>query len=303
MSTPPPTAASDTDELLPPALLARLERLEFVTRKVLRGQIKGERRSRRRGQSVEFADYRNYVQGDDTRFIDWNTYARLERLFLKLFQEEEELHFYALIDASASMDFGQPTKLFRAKQLAAALGFIGLVRSDRVRIESLGQPAHRPCPPLRGRASLWRMLDYMRTITPGENVTLADGVKRFCLRHPGQGIVVLISDLLDKRGYEEALRYLVARRFDIYVVHLLAAEELEPEIAGDLRLVDCEDHEEAEITVSAPLLKRYRATLNAFVAGVREYCHRRGITYLLASNQVAVDQLASGYLRERGLVK
>ncbi|MBX7165193.1 MAG: DUF58 domain-containing protein [Pirellulales bacterium] len=297
------TVSPDNDELLSPGLLARLERLEFVTRKVLRGQIKGERRSRRRGQSVEFADYRNYVHGDDVRFIDWNSYARLDRLFLKLFQEEEELHFYALIDASGSMDFGTPTKFRYGLQLAAALGFIGLIRSDRVRIETLGQPAHVQTPVLRGRRSLPRMLDYLSGFHAGENVPLSEGVKRFCLRNPGRGIVVLASDLLDKHGYEEALRYLVARRFDIYVIHVLSAEELQPELAGDLRLVDCEDADVAEISVSAPLIARYRATLNAFVAGARDFCHRRGVTYLLANNQVPVEQFVGGYLRERGLVR
>ncbi len=155
-----------TNALLSPELLAQLERLELVSRKVFRGRMKGERRSKRKGQSVEFADFRNYVAGDDLRFIDWNTYARLDRLFLKMFLEEEDLHFYALIDASRSMDFGSPSKLQYAKQLAAALGFIGLARADRVRIETLGQPANQPGPVLRGRHSLWRMLAALEAIEP-----------------------------------------------------------------------------------------------------------------------------------------
>ena len=147
----------ETSSLLPPALLARLERMELVSRKVFRGRMKGERRSRRKGQSVEFADFRNYVPGDDVRFIDWNTYARLDRLFLKLFLEEEDLHFYALIDASASMDFGDPTKLHFAKQLAAALGFIGLARGDRVKIETLGLRPSCAADAACGRCStIWR---------------------------------------------------------------------------------------------------------------------------------------------------
>src|SRR5690348_15039088 len=164
--------------------------------------MKGERRSSRKGQSVEFADFRSYVHGDDLRFIDWNTYARLDRLFLKLYLEEEDLHFYALIDASASMNFGEPTKLLYAKQLAAALGFIGLKRADRVRIETLGQPVRKPGPVLRGRHSVWRMLEYLDGIQPGENCSLTEGVKNFCLRNSGKGILVIISDLMDKQGYQ-----------------------------------------------------------------------------------------------------
>ena len=152
----------------------------------------------------------------------------MERLYLKLFLEEEDLHFYALIDASTSMDFGEPTKLQFAKQLAASLGFIGLCRADRVKIESLGTSSRKPGPALRGRASLWRMLEYLEGIEPGENVSLAEGVKNFCLRNSGKGILVLISDLMDKEGYEKALRFLVAQQMDVYVLHVLCPEELDP---------------------------------------------------------------------------
>lgn len=289
--------------LLSPELLAQLERLELVSRKVFRGRMKGERRSSRKGQSVEFADFRSYVHGDDLRFIDWNTYARLDRLFLKLYLEEEDLHFYALIDASLSMTFGDPSKLAYAKRLAAALGFIGLVRSDRVKIETLGQPASKPGPVWRGRRSLWRMLDHLEHLEAGEEVTLGQGVKNFCLRNSGKGIVVLITDLLDKHGFQDALRYMVARQMDTYVIHVLSPEELDPDVKGDLRLIDCEDEDVAEITVSAPLLKRYKQTLAAFVDSAREFCTRRGMTYLLANTQVPVDQLISSYLRKRGLVR
>ena len=289
--------------LLTPELLAQLEKLELVSRKIFRGRMKGERRSRRKGQSVEFADFRNYVAGDDLRFIDWNTYARLDKLFLKMFLEEEDLHFYALIDASESMNFGEPTKLQYAKQLAAALGFIGLVRADRVKIETLGQPARKPGSIYRGRHSLWRMVHYLEKIEPGESVSLAEGVKNFCLRNSSKGILVLISDLMDKGGYETALRYLTSQQMDVYVIQVLSAEEADPELHGDLRLLDCEDHDFAEVTISAPLLKRYKDNLAAFIEGARTFCSRRGMSYLLAKNQVPVDQLVSNYLRQRGLVR
>jgi uncharacterized protein (DUF58 family) len=296
-------SSASASPLLGPELLAQLERLELVTRKVFRGRMKGERRSRRRGQSVEFADFRNYVPGDDLRFIDWNLYARLEKLFLKLFLEEEDLHFYALIDASASMDFGAPSKLYFAKQLAASLGFIGLCRADRVKIEALGASRSRPGPVLRGRQSLWQMLQYVEGLEPGANVPLAAGVKDFCLRNSGKGILVLISDLLDKSGYESALRFLLAQDLDVYVIHVLSPEELEPDLQGDLKLVDCEDRDFAEITVSRPLLERYRHTLAAFIDGAREFCTRRGMSYLMTSTQTPLDQLVSNYLRQRGLTK
>ncbi|MFO0869879.1 MAG: DUF58 domain-containing protein [Pirellulales bacterium] len=289
--------------LLSPQLLTQLERLELVTRKIFRGRMKGERKSKRKGQSVEFSDFRNYVPGDDLRFIDWNLYARLDRLFLKLFLEEEDLHFFTLIDASESMDFGEPTKLQFARQLAAALGFIGLCRADRVKIEILGASRQQPAPVLRGRKSLWRMLEYLDSLPAVRNVPLAQGVRDFCLRNPGKGILVLVTDLMDKSGYETALRWLVAQQLDVYLIHVLSPEEIQPELQGDLKLVDCEDQDVAELTVSRPLLDRYARTLAAFVQGARDFCTRRGINYAMVSSQTPVEQLVATYLRKRGLVR
>lgn len=298
-----PTETSNGSQLLSPQLLAQLERLELVSRKVFRGRMKGERKSKRKGQSVEFADFRQYVAGDDLRFIDWNLFARMERLYLKLFLEEEDLHFYALIDSSASMQFGEPTKLQYAKQLAAALGFIGLCRADRVKIESLGTSSRQPGPTLRGRASLWRMQEYLTGIEPGENVSLAEGVRNFCLRNSGKGILVLITDLMDKEGFDKALRFLVAQQMDVYVLHVLCPEELNPEVKGDLRLIDCEDADVAEVTISRPLLDKYKRTLAAFVDGARDFCTRRGMSYLMVSTETPVETLVANYLRKRGLVR
>jgi hypothetical protein len=147
------------------------------------------------------------------------------------------------------------------------------------------------------------MLDYLNGIEPGDSPPLAEGIKNFCLRNSGRGVVVLVSDLMDKSGYEAGLRYLVSQRMDVYVIHILSQEELEPDVKGDLKLVDCEDHDVAEISVSAPLLARYKSTLNAFVAGAQEFCNRRGMNYLLANNQTPVKDLVSNYLRRRGLVR
>ena len=199
------------------------------------------------------------------------------------------------------MEFGEPTKLRYAKQLAAALGYIGLVRTDRVKIETLGQSAAGPV--LRGRRSLRRMLDYLDSIEPGATVPLAESVKSFCMRNTGKGVVVLISDLMDKDGYEPALRYLMSQQMDVYIIQVLSAEEIDPDVKGDLKLVDCEDMDIAEISVSAPLLARYKENLNSFVGGIKDFCGRRGMNYLLANNQLPVDQLITQYLRRRGLVR
>jgi uncharacterized protein (DUF58 family) len=294
---------TQTQPLLDPKFLARLEQLELVSRKIFQGRMKGERLSKKKGQSVEFADYRNYVIGDDLRHLDWNLYARLDRLFIRLFLEEEDLHFYLLIDNSLSMDFGTPTKLHYARQVAAALGFIGLVNLDRVVIEAFNDRLVQSMPPARGRRSLWRMMEFLQKLEPAGPSDLRQALRTFSLKCSGKGIVVLLSDMMDKGGYEEALRYLVARQLDIYVIQILSQEEIEPEIVGDLKLTDVEDDDVAEITVSAPLLKRYKQNLAAYRAALHEFCTRRGVACLFTSNQVPFERLVLTYLRQRGLVR
>ncbi len=289
--------------LLDPQFLARLEQLELVSRKIFLGRMKGERRSKKKGQSVEFADYRNYVVGDDLRHLDWNLYARLDRLFIRLFMEEEDLHFYILLDNSLSMDFGSPSKLHYAKQVAAALGFVGLVNMDRVVVEAFNDRLTQSLPALRGRRNLWQLMNFLQKIEPAGPSDLRKSLRSFSIKCSGKGIVVLLTDLMDKGGYEEALRYLVARQLDIYVIQILSQEEIEPEIVGDLRLVDVEDDDTAEITVSGPLLKRYKQNLAAYRAAIHEFCTRRGVSYIFTSNQVPFDRLVLNYLRQRGLVK
>ncbi len=294
--------SSTTVPLLSPELLARLERMELVSRKVFRGRMKGERKSKRKGQSVEFHDFRNYVPGDDLRLIDWNLYARLDQLFLKLFQEEEDLHFHALIDASESMNFGNPTKLHVAKQLGAALGYVGLCRADRVSVQALG-PEGRRAPVLRGRSSLWKMLNYLESLESGHNVSLHDGVRDFSIRNPGTGVVVLLSDLMDKQGYESALRMLIGRRMDVFVMHILSPEEIDPPLRGDRRLIDVEDGDASEITINQYAIDKYKETVRSFIGSIKSFCNRRSIVYIPVQTETPVETIVTKYLRERGVVR
>jgi uncharacterized protein (DUF58 family) len=296
-------AVAGSPPLLDPEFLRKLEQLELVSRKIFVGRMKGERKSKKRGSSVEFADHRNYSYGDDLRHIDWNVYGRLDKLFLKLFMEEEDLHFYTLLDTSLSMDFGEPTKLHYGKQVAAALSFIGLVNHDRVMMDAFSSGLDRGMPSVRGRSQMHRVVGYLDSLQADGRSNLTAAAKAFAIKHSGKGIVVVVSDFLDKAGYEDALRYLLARNLDIYVVHVLSQEEVEPELAGDLKLVDSEDDDVAEITISAPLLRRYKQNLNAFIGGLKQWCTKRGITYIFTTNHNPFDKLVLNYLRERGLVK
>jgi uncharacterized protein (DUF58 family) len=299
----PRSSGSAAPPLLDPEFLHKLEQLELVSRRIFVGRMKGERKSKRRGSSVEFAEHRNYTFGDDLRHIDWNVYGRLDKLFLKLFLEEEDLHVYTLLDTSLSMDFGNPTKLRYGKQVAAALSFIGLVNHDRVLVDTFSARLEQGLHGIRGRSQMWRVVQYLDHLEATGQSDLTTAAREFAIRHAGKGVVVVISDFLDKHGYQDALRYLLARNMDIFVIHILSREEVEPELVGDLRLVDCEDDEIAEITISAPLLKRYKDNLNAFVGSLKEWCTQRGITYIFTNNQFPFDKLILNYLRQRGLVK
>ncbi len=295
-------SASQTNSVLSSEMMGRLERMELVSRKIFRGRMKGERRSKRKGQSVEFADFRNYVPGDDLRFIDWNLYARLDRLYLKLFLEEEDLHFYAIVDDSLSMSFGAPSKFFAAKQIAACLSYIGLCRGDRVSVSTFSS-AGAPLV-LRGKSSAQRLVGMLDSVeVSSEAPEMSEAVRRFCLRNSGKGIVVLISDLMGKGGYESAMRMLVARQMDVVLVHMLSPEELSPSFQGDLKLVDCEDGEVREISVSMPVMERYHQTLSTFLENAKNFCNRMSIAYVPTRSDEGADHLVNESMRTRGLVR
>jgi uncharacterized protein (DUF58 family) len=292
-----------TSSLLAPDFFSKLEQLELVAKRLLMGRFKGDRLSKRKGTSVEFADHRHYVVGDDFRFLDWNLYARLDKLFIRLFQEEEDLQLNVLVDVSKSMDFGSPTKLHHAKQLAAALAYIGLVNMDRVGVGGLSD-RYIPGPrSLRGKKSLPRLLEFLEGLEASPRGELPAGVKSFCVQAGSRGIVVLISDFLDKAGFEEPLRMLLARRMEVYAIQILSPEEIDPALQGDLRLVDVEDDDLAEITVTPALIKRYRSNLAAYQHALTDFCRQRGIQFISASTAEAFEKLVLTQLRQRGLVR
>ena len=290
--------------LLDPGFMARLDQLDVMSRKMLAGKLKGERRSKRRGQSVEFADYRNYVVGDDLRFIDWNVYARLEKLFLKLFLEEEDLSLYVILDVSRSCDYGDPNKALYLKKVAAALGYIGLVNYNRVHISAIADGVVAETGALRGRRRVAQMIDFVSKLEPAGASNLAEACRRFALGHRQKGICVVLSDFFDKGGYENGLRYVAGGKYDLFAVQALSPQEIEPEktLQGDLKLRDIEDDDMAEVSITQPLIKQYKANLNAYCLALKDYITKRGGTYLFTSTAVPFDTLVLNYLRERGLL-
>ena len=295
--------AATSDTLLSPDFMTKLEQLSFISRKIFQGKLRGERLTKRRGESVEFADYRNYVVGDDLRFLDWNIFARLEKLFIKLFLQEEDLHVSVLIDTSKSMDWGRPSKALYARQIAAAVAYIGLVNYDRVSLYSYANGLKDELHGVRGRRLMFKVIEFLQR-SPDEGISnLPAAAKQFAIRHPQQGIVLLVSDFYEKAGYEEGLRYLLGRKYDLYALQILSPDEIDPPLVGDLRLTDVEDNDVAEVTVSRALINRYKQNLQAYCQNLRDYCSARGVSYLFTSTQVPFDQIVLSYFRARGLLK
>jgi uncharacterized protein (DUF58 family) len=279
--------------------LRQLERLLLLMRNPVRGGLKGGRRSFKRGQSVEFADYRDYALGDDLRQLDWNVYARLERLFVKLFVEEEDVTVTLLVDASASMASGRPAKLLFAKRAAAALGYIALASEDRVSVVSLGGRTARRRSAMRGSGRVFRLLGDLSAIDVADGPTdLLVAVRHAAAQLHGRGVAVLISDLLDPSA-DRVIRDLAATGSELIVLHVLSPDELDPAIEGDLRLVDVESGDAIDVTVDLATLDAYRTRLAAWKAGFAETAAKRQASYVDLASDANLADLMFAELRRR----
>ncbi|RYX86736.1 DUF58 domain-containing protein [bacterium] len=289
--------------LLSPAQLQTLDALALSARKAFTGSSKGEKRSTKRGSSVEFADFRSYNIGDDIRRIDWNAYARFDKLYLKMFLEEEDLDLTLLVDASASMSFGNPTKLRAACQVAGALGYVGLTNFDRVSAVTFGEGIRSQFPPSRGKGAAGQLFNFLDRPEASGRADFAEVTRRVTLAAKRSGVCIVVSDFLFPEGYEKGLKTLAARGFETTVIQLLAREELEPTLTGDLKLVDAEDGSIREISVTASLLKAYKANLENYTANLRSFCLRYGMNYVLIGNDTPVEDTIGRMLRGVGVVK
>lgn len=282
--------------------LRQLERLGVLMKQPVRGGLKGGRRSVKRGQSVEFADYRDYSLGDDLRQLDWNVYARLEKLFVKLFVEEEDVTVHVLLDASASMDGGTPDKLVFAKRAAAAMAYIGLASYDRVNIAVLQGRTARRFPPVRGTGRVFQVLGDLSGVKAQPGPTdLAAATRHYAAQITQRGPLVLISDLLDPAA-DRAISELAGTRCDVAVLHTLSGDELDPPIEGDIRLVDRESGEGIDITADLGVLDEYRARLAGWQEHLDGLCRKRGVAYMPVATTLPLADLVYAQLRRQRVV-
>ena len=284
------------------AFLRQLERLMLVTRKAVRGGMKGVRRSVKRGQSVEFTDYRDYSLGDDLRSLDWNLYARLEKLFIKLFIEEEDVNVHVLLDASASMDTGSPDKLLFGKRAAAALAYVGLASYDRVSMAVLQGRVARRFPSVRGTGRVFQVLADLSAVKPHSGPTdLAAAARHYASQITQRGPLLLISDLFDA-NVERAISELAGTRCDVAILHTLSPDELDPPLEGDLRLVDRETGEGVNVTADLFTLDQYRARLTTWQQRLDDVSSKRRVAYLPTPTTLPLADLVFAELRRRNVV-
>lgn len=286
-----------------PEFLRVLERLSLLSKRAYAGALQGEKRSTRRGVSVEFADYRDYVPGDDLRYLDWNVYGRLDRLLLKLFVEEEDLRVYLLLDHSRSMHFGEPRKFDHARKLVAALSYIALCGLDRVVIQAFSDHLEPGLRPLRGKANSGRIFDYLERLEADGGTGIDRALPRFAHEHTQPGLCVVVSDFLDPVGYQQGLTALLGRRFDLIALQVLSPDELNPAATGDLKLLDSETGESREVTISGSLLRRYRRNAENYCEELRTWCIGRGIAYLRTTTDDPIETMVLSALRRLGFVR
>ena len=289
--------------MLSPEFLAKLEQLRIHCHQPFRGKFRGDRRSLNRGTGVEFADYRLYEHGDDLRYLDWNVYARLEKLFIKLFQADEELAVSILIDTSQSMEFGDPAKLAYAKQITAALGYIALANSDRVALYTLAERLFSALPLIYGKSQYSRLQKALATIEASGTTQLTECLKHLASHQPQAGVVIILSDFLDSAGYAEGINSLLGRGFALTLIHVQCLEEIEPPPAGEWRLEDAETGETKEITINEETIVHYQNQQKEFCEDLHRFCTKRGIGYVRIRTDISYESVILKDLQRAGFIQ
>jgi uncharacterized protein (DUF58 family) len=297
------TAAAKDDELFDDEFQRKLEYLALVSRRVFSGRLRAERRTKKTGSGVEFADHRDYQPGDDFRTLDWSVYQRFEKLLVRLYEEEEDLAIYFIVDASASMGFGDGKKLRYAKRVAAALAYVGLANLDRVNIVTTADVVTGRMPETRGKARIFKAFRFLREAKPGGTTDLGDAMKIFVAQNKRRGLAVLISDLYDPAGFEKGINVLRYNKFDPFVVHIVDPSEGKPKLNGDVLVYDCETGDEREVTVTAKVLQRFGEAYAKYQDDVDRFCATHQVPFVRASIDVAFDELILRVFRRGGFLR
>ena len=283
-------------------LLKQLEYLSLLSKRMFKGQLLAQRQTMQTGGGIEFADHREYISGDDLRYLDWNVYARHGDLLLKRFQEEEDLHVYVLLDASASMDRGDDAasanKFKLARQIAAALSYIALADLDRVSILAYDDRVRATMPLIRGKNQIVSLLRFLETLAcGGQRTDLQSVIGEFVNRAPRTGLAIVISDLYDQQGFRDGIDRLRYARFEPHVIQIHTPGEASPTFLGDMELVDCESGVQKKVTVTERKLRQYKTLFQTFLDDVETYCRNHGLSHTRATTDVPFDAVLLRMMR------
>jgi uncharacterized protein (DUF58 family) len=306
-----PEARRSTDsDLFDEQFQRKLDYLALVSKRVFAGRMRAERRTKKSGSGVEFADHRDYQPGDDFRYLDWNVYQRFGRLLLRLYEEEEDLAVYIIVDTSASMAFGdgegeggRGTKLQYAKKVCAALGYVALANLDRVSIIGANGQALDRMPETRGKARIFKVFRFLRELEAGGSTDLEAALKSFVAQNKRRGLAVVISDLYDPKGFDRGINVLRYNKFDTFVVHVVDSKEKTPPLHGDVLIYDCETGEEREVTVTAKVLQRFEQAHGAYLAEIERFAATHQVPYIRADITVPFDELILRVFRRGGFLR
>jgi len=298
-----PGGRGGDDDLFDDEFQRKLEYLAMVSRRVFSGAMRAERRTKKTGSGIEFADHRDYAPGDDIRYLDWNAYQKFDRLLIRLYEEEEDLAIYFILDTSSSMGFGEGEKLRQAKRLCAALAYVGLANLDRIAIVAATDEIHGRMPTTRGKARIFRIFRFLSGVRAEGATDLGEAMKTFVAQHKRRGLAVLLSDLYDPAGFERGINVLRFNRFEPYVIHLVDRHDGKPDLKGDVRVYDCETGEEREVTVTAKVLEKYQHAYETYLEEVQRFCTSRQVSYFRADVDVPFDELILRVFRRGGFLR
>lgn len=282
--------------------MRKLEYLALVSKR-FSGQLKAERRTRKTGSGLEFADYRGYVPGDDFRYLDWKTYLRLDRLLLRLYEEEQDLPIYIFLDCSRSMTYGHPSKHEYAQKVAAALCYIGLANLDRVTVAAFANGIRQQLSPQRGKNQIFRIFRFLAETSASGETDAQEAFKAFCTGNRRRGLAVVISDFLDPHGFEGGLNMLRYYKHDVFALHVVAHEDIEPTMRGQVQLVDSESRQVREITVTPELLEAYKREMQAYSGRLHRHCLKYQLGYVRTVTDFPFEDLILEVFRQGRFLK
>ena len=281
----------------------KLEMLALVSRRVFAGRLRAERRSKKKGSGLEFADHRDYVPGDDFRSVDWNVYQRFGKLLVRLYEEEEDLSIYLIVDCSTSMGFGNNKKFDQARRLCAALAYVGLANLDRVTIVGVNDAVISRMPTTRGKGRIFKVFEFLSQLEPRGVTDLGSALKTFVAQHKRRGLAVLFSDLYDPAGFEAGINMLRYNKFEPYVVEVVDPAESRPALKGDVRIYDCETGEERELTVTDAMLDKMQQAAGEYRASIERFCVQKQVPYFPADVNTPFDELVLRVFRRGGFLR